>query len=136
MYFFSYFREFAANYNPYEWRYNGGQLLTRVLKNDICHTSLAEMTPEKCRGLEIFPPVKFYPINFDNWEYFTNVSFTEFVLRKIRDSSIVHLYNHFWHHTIIKKSKYFKRTAYEFIAEENCQRVFRATGEHLVFIKT
>lgn len=132
--FSHFFREFISNYKPDDWRYNGGQLLTRILENDVCHTVLAEMTQEKCRGLEVFPPNEFYPVNWDNWTYFTNARFTKLVLEAVQNSSIVHLYNHFWRHTIIRKSK-FRRTAYEVIAYNNCPKVFNESGNQLVFLK-
>lgn len=110
------------------WSYNGPQLLTRVLKNSVCHTSFEEMTPEKCRGFKVFPPEEFYAINYDEWHHFINVSFTDSVMKATENSSVIHLWNHFWRNKIIKKSK--SKTPYEAIAEKNCPKIFTASGDH------
>lgn len=115
------------NFNPNVWNQNGPALLTRVLQEEVCRTELEKMTPEKCRGFKVFPPDEFYAVNWDNWEYFTNINFTETVLKKINKSSVVHLWNHTWRNKTIPKSesKYNTRTAYEVIAENNCPQVYK-----------
>lgn len=121
-------RELIKNYEPDAWNYNGGLLITRVLSDHVCHTSLSEMTPEKCRGLTVFAPNEFYAINWFEWEQFFNASQTEFVLETIERSSVVHLWNKMSHNRNITKSE--SKTAYEILAERNCPDVFNATGEY------
>ncbi|XP_055297569.1 lactosylceramide 4-alpha-galactosyltransferase-like [Sitodiplosis mosellana] len=124
-------KEVITSYNPDEYTYNGPKLLTRILENKICHTSLAEMTPKKCGGMKVFPPEEFYAINSEDWSHFIDTNFTESVLDATENSSIVHLYNHHWRDKIIKKSKSNTRTAYEAIAGRNCPIVFEASGENI-----
>ncbi|XP_055297542.1 lactosylceramide 4-alpha-galactosyltransferase-like [Sitodiplosis mosellana] len=122
--------DLITNFNSTGWNQNGPALLTRVLVNKVCHTSLAEMTPEKCRGLKVFPPEEFYAINYDDWPYFLDVRHTEFVLEATSNSSVVHLWNHFWRKKMITKSKSKLRTAYEAIAEKDCPKVFITSGDY------
>lgn len=35
------------------------------------------MTPEQCGGFTVHPPYAFYPISFDAWEDYFNVSISE-----------------------------------------------------------
>ena len=126
----SFSSDLITNFKTNDWSYNGPQLITRVLSHHVCHTSLSEMSPEKCRGLKVFPPNEFYPINFDEWGKFLDERYIESVLVTINGSSVVHLWNHNFRHTIITKSKSKRRTAYEAIAENNCPKVFTATGDY------
>ena len=91
-FYFLFGRDMMENFNPTAWNQNGPALLTRVLENQVCHTSLAEMTPEKCRGFKVFPPEEFYAVNWDNWQYFINPRFTGTVLKKTARSSVIHLW--------------------------------------------
>ncbi|XP_055296581.1 lactosylceramide 4-alpha-galactosyltransferase-like [Sitodiplosis mosellana] len=124
------FEDMMENFNPTVWNQNGPALLTRVLESKVCHTSLAEMTPEKCRGFEVFPPEEFYAVNWDNWQYFINPQFTNTVLQKTARSSVIHLWNHTWRNKAIKKSVS-EKTAYEALAEKNCPKVYEVSGDHL-----
>lgn len=121
-------RDLITNYKPNVWSYNGPQLLTRILENHVCHTNLAQMTPEKCRGFRVFPPEEFYAINYDEWSQFLNEQFTKWVLKATENSSVIHLWNHNWRDKIIIKSK--TKTAYESIGEKNCPKVFTASGDY------
>lgn len=80
-----------ASYNPDDYTYNGPKLLTRILENRVCQTSLEHMTPEKCRGMVVFPPEEFYAVNSEDWSHFIDANFTDAVLDATDNSSIVHL---------------------------------------------
>lgn len=117
------------NFRPKEWNYNGPKLLTHMLENHVCHTSLAEMTPHKCGEFKVFPVKKFYPINYDNWEQLFNAKYTEKVLRAIENATTIHFWNNLTRDKILIKSK-IKPTAYETIAAENCPTAFKASGAY------
>lgn len=87
--------DFVTNFKPNEWGYNGPQLLTRVARDKVRHTTLAEMTPEKCRGLKVFPPEEFYAVNYDDYPYFFDVRFNEKVLQATESSSVIHVWYYF-----------------------------------------
>lgn len=128
IYFFSFQRELVSTYKPDHWSYNGGLLLTRVLERKVCHTTLAEMTPEKCCGFKVFPKDEFYPINYEMWEHFFNLQHTKSILENVTKSSVVHLWNKLSHVKIITKS--YTKTAYEILAENNCPKAFNASGDY------
>lgn len=117
------------NYKPNEWAANGPRLFTRVILNGFCKMSTEEIISENCRGIKIYPPIKFYPVNYDEWKELLEAGSTKDILRKIENSMAVHLWNHFWRGANIEKSK--SKTAYEAIAEKNCPRVFVASGDYL-----
>lgn len=116
------------NFRSKEWGYNGPKLLTRVLENQVCHTSLSNMTPELCGGFRVFPVKEFYPVNYDDWEQLFIADQTENVLHKTRNSSVVHIWSHLSRDKIITKSN--RKSAYEAIAEKNCPNVFKSTGKY------
>lgn len=105
-------------------------LLTRVLENDVCNTSLAKMTPEKCRGFKVFQPAEMHAVNWDNWTYFIDPKYTSTVLDATAKSTVVHLLNHTWRNVTVTKSK-FNRTAYEALAKKNCPKVYNVAGDHI-----
>lgn len=84
------------------------------------------MTPDKCNGFNIFAANEFYPVNYDNWEQLFNADATKKILRMIKNSSVVHIWNNLSHEKLIQQSN--SKSAYEVIAEKNCPTVFNTFG--------
>lgn len=120
--------ELAKTYDPDAWAFNGPQLITRVLENQVCHTNIREMTPEKCRGFKVYPFKEFYPISYGFSSDPIHPGMTEQVLEKTKNASVVHFWNSHTKRRIITKSST-TPTAYEVIAEKNCPKVFQSCGE-------
>lgn len=117
------------NFKPNKWGINGPLLITRVLINQVCKTSVAKMTPEKCRGLMVYPPKEFYPNNYDDWKQLNDVKYTKSVLEAAENSSIFHVWNAF--HKGRTYAKSIPKTAYEIIFEKNCPNVYNTSGDYI-----
>lgn len=117
------------NFEPNVWAYNGPALITRVLVNQFCNTSLAEMAQEKCHGLVVFPPNEFFPVNHDDWRQLNNATYTETILEASKNSPVFHLYNNARFGEMYAKSE--PKTAYEIIFEKNCPNVYTASGDYI-----
>lgn len=110
------------------WGYGGPMLLTRVLKQ-ICKTNeIEKMMPENCWGFKVFPPNEFYAIKWSLWAHFFNANYTAETLAATQNSTAIHVWNKFSHGQQIKKAT--PQTAYEVIAEKNCPKVFKASGDY------
>lgn len=101
--------------------------ITRVLRT-ICHVNdLSEMTPEKCSGFQVYPPRKFYPIPWWNWElYFDTDKFNK-TIDMIKDSIIIHLWNKLSKN---RKLKVNTKAVYGVVADMYCPKVYRSCGEY------
>lgn len=117
---FGFSRDFVENYDPNGWASNGPRLFTRVILHGVCKTS----PDENCGGIKIYPPIEFYPVNFDEWQLLLDPLSTNDILRTIENSTAVHLWNHFWRRDRVRKGG--SKIPYEAIAEKNCARVFTA----------
>ncbi|KAH8381771.1 hypothetical protein KR009_000050, partial [Drosophila setifemur] len=124
----AYLTDFQNNYNGSEWGHNGPQMITRVARK-LCGTediALMQSNRRRCLGLRIFGTEAFYAVSYSKWKDFFDPEKLEETMVLIKDSFLVHLWNHFSSDLLIKLGT---RSAYSTLAEKNCPKAFRAAGE-------
>ncbi|KAH8402941.1 hypothetical protein KR222_000554, partial [Zaprionus bogoriensis] len=122
-------KNFQENYDGDRWAWNGPACLVRVLTK-LCNTTIFEKlenSRERCQGFKVFPIKAFYEINWLRWEYFFEEKYANTTLERLKDSHMIHLWNHV-------NSKWPLKTespaAYTQIARKNCPRVLAVSGNY------
>lgn len=125
--FFHSFSEFERNFDGDDWGTNGPGVITRVLQN-VCHTKKPfEMSPENCRGMNVYPPSSFYAIPWQKWHWFFDSQYTKKALQVIKDSPVIHVWNK---HSTKEKIRVGSSVAYGIAAEQHCPAVYGSCGKY------
>ncbi|KAK4874653.1 hypothetical protein RN001_014013 [Aquatica leii] len=117
----------SANNISNEWDYTGPQVLSKTL-TDFCQDKNLSSTPFKdCNGFKIFPPEKFYPIRWEDWElYFKHQDSDKLLNSILEDSYIVHVWNKMSKNVDVTKEP---NSIYNTLGKKFCPRVFEAASE-------
>ncbi|KAK3908694.1 Lactosylceramide 4-alpha-galactosyltransferase [Frankliniella fusca] len=122
----AFLNELYKSFNGAAWGANGPGVITRVLRQ-ICQVkTVQDMTPERCGGFTIHPPIAFYPVSFENWEDYFNEDKSNLTMKMHRDSYIAHLSNKF---SIKKNVTVGSRQPYGLLAAEHCPKVFSTSQQ-------
>lgn len=121
-------KENTENYLPQDWAYSGPGAVTRVLQKICRKNYVADLRPEFCWGLTVFPSNAFYPVHWTQWSKYFDASRDNLneTLNAIQDSIAVHMWNRMSAQKILSKSE--PKTVYGILAEKNCPNVFEASG--------
>lgn len=94
----------------------------------MCRESKTDfMTPVKCYGFTILPPVAFNPYPSKEFEVYFNSSMTTEVLQRTNDSFAIHLWSRYSQNLKLNKSE--EETAYGSIASTNCPKTYQLPNE-------
>lgn len=94
-YFFTIFRDLANNYDPYEWAYNGPEMLTSAITAFCKDLDLIEDKTIKCGNFTVFPREKCYPYPYWDFRIIYENDYKEYVLEKLNTSGsyFIHIWN-------------------------------------------
>ncbi|KAG4066882.1 hypothetical protein HA402_012949 [Bradysia odoriphaga] len=119
--------EIIHHYNGKEFIENGPWVFTRTL-NHLCQTSDRNLwSIEQCHGFRLLPKNTFFPIEWIDWLWYFNATFTKSTLRASEDSTLIHVWNDRSRNTRLELGS---NTAYELTAEQNCPMVY-STSDYL-----
>jgi hypothetical protein len=88
---------------------------------------MAQLSTERCGGLQILSTSHFYPISPFTWQMLFNESSGQQVMDMIKDSFGVHVWNMLSkHETVIAGSK----QPYSLMAARYCPRMYAVCGDY------
>lgn len=111
-----------SNFNPMRYAWNGPEMLTRVLSR-VCQTNnVHDMTHKACKGFNVLPQANCFNISYSEWNLLFDADRTMDVLKRLKDSIIVHYWN-----SLSKKFKFPANmtNAFTEMARELCPRVMK-----------
>lgn len=117
--------ELKDNFRGYDWGYNGPGVITRVLKRVCKVHDVNNMSPEKCKGFQVYPPSWFYPIPWRQWHLYFDTSGNQTVVKKLEDSHVIHVWNKFSTNTSVNVGS---NQPYGLIAQKYCPKVYSGAG--------
>lgn len=119
--------EIVEHYNGKEFLDNGPWVLTRTL-NHLCRTSDRKLwTLEQCHGFRLQPIKEFFPVQWKDWLWYFDSTFTKDALAASENSTLIHVWNDRSKNTRVE---FGTNTAYELIAEKNCPIVY-STSDYM-----
>lgn len=114
--------ELAENYRPDVWAWNGPDLFARVMKK-ICQVEyIGEVLDKNCRGVQLYPPNRFYPLWGPESLNFFNSTLTKTVLNQSADMMGFHFWNS--ESRKIEGITMGNGAAYDLIAKEYCPQIY------------
>lgn len=108
--------DFANNYDPYNFVYNGPGIFTENIHKYCDINSIGKVSGAGC-GINILPPDAAFPIPYDKWEDYFSENSVKNVASQFNSSYLIHVWNKF--------SKEFKiqigsNSLYELAIKQNC----------------
>ncbi|XP_026288737.2 lactosylceramide 4-alpha-galactosyltransferase-like [Frankliniella occidentalis] len=122
----AFLNELYGSFNGADWGANGPGVVTRVLRQMCQVKKVQDMTPERCGGFTIHPPIAFYPISFEDWEDYFNEDKSDLTMKMHADSYVAHLSNKF---SMRKNVTVGSKQPYGLLAAEHCPKVFSTCQE-------
>ena len=108
----------ASKFDGRDWGANGPKAITNVMY-DLCKVKDAKlMSPEKCLGIQVFPPSYFYKIPWRKWNDIFDSSKTLEVIQSLKESYVLHTWGRFSSNFEIDSNA--KKSAFLNITEMNC----------------
>ncbi|CAN7998490.1 unnamed protein product, partial [Ixodes hexagonus] len=112
-------QEFAINYKPRRWAYNGPRLLERVLKRWCPKKPVMQLPFVNCSDVSILPGQAFYPVPYTEWRLPFQASEASHLATLLEDSYAIHLWN-----TYSKFTKIEPGSAYDVLRRSVCPATY------------
>ncbi|XP_030384136.1 lactosylceramide 4-alpha-galactosyltransferase [Scaptodrosophila lebanonensis] len=122
-------RNFQKHFDGSDWGNNGPGVITRVAEK-ICGTKVISLMVEdhkRCLGFKVFERNAFYAVPWREWRVFFEPTYLDQTMARTKDSYVAHVWNKHSKDLLIKVGS---KAAYAKYAEQNCPKVFAATGEY------
>ena len=85
-----------------------------------------EMTKDKCQGFEVFPPSTFYPIKYENWERYFEMSNHTDTMLLINEARAIHVWNKYSANKEVHDG-----SPYSIVAQKYCPLIYQRCGKTL-----
>ncbi|XP_042149546.1 lactosylceramide 4-alpha-galactosyltransferase [Ixodes scapularis] len=112
-------QEFAINYKPRRWAYNGPRLLERVLKTWCPKEPVMQQPYVDCADVSILPGEAFYPVSYTEWKLPFQASEASHVAMLLSNSYAIHLWN-----ALSKITRIEEGSAYDVLQKNACSTTY------------
>ncbi|XP_072381532.1 lactosylceramide 4-alpha-galactosyltransferase-like [Diabrotica undecimpunctata] len=122
--------DLKKNFNGKDWGNNGPGVITRLLVN-LCHIKhyrkkmelASKMIKKDCGGFTVFEPEIFYPVRYEDWNFYFDESKLKSIISHTNKSYAVHMWNNF---SKKKKLRLDSNAPYLYFAKKHCPRVINS----------
>lgn len=112
-------QEFAINYKPRRWAYNGPRLLERVLRTWCPKEPVMQQPYVECADVSILPGEAFYPVPYTEWKLPFQASEASHVAMLLSNSYAIHLWN-----ALSKITRIEEGSAYDVLQRNVCTTTY------------
>ena len=79
------------------------------------------MTKDRCQGFQVFPPSVFYPIHYDYWKHYFEISNLTETMRLIKEAKAIHVWNKLSANEIVYHGS---QVPYDIVAKKYCPQIY------------
>jgi lactosylceramide 4-alpha-galactosyltransferase len=116
------------SFDGFKWAENGPVIVSNAVRK-LCKTNdLGTLKTDNCAGFTVLPIKTCYSIHWSESKLFYNPGHVEEVMRRVKDSLVVHMWNHF--DDINRRISVKADVAYIHLAKKYCPTVIHNCGQY------
>ncbi|XP_028140196.1 lactosylceramide 4-alpha-galactosyltransferase [Diabrotica virgifera virgifera] len=122
--------DLKRNFNGNNWGNNGPGVITRLLI-DLCNIKnhrkkmdiASKMLNKHCGGFTVFEPEVFYPVRYEDWDFYFDESKLNYIISHTNKAYAIHMWNNLSKKTKLRLDS---KAPYLYYAKKHCPRVISA----------